>query len=81
MITAIDYNYPLGYPWGYFNVRAVPPFHDYLRDYNVHFMRYIYYLRIMDTEGEYPIEMTIEEIQDAFERNKGKKCRLTSRKY
>ena len=75
MITATDYNYPLGIPRGYFNGKAVQPFPDYLSDYHVHFMRYIYYLCIMNAEGEYPIEMTIEQIQDAFERNKEKKCR------
>ena len=75
MITATDYNYPLGIPRGYFNGKAVPAFPDYLSDYHVHFMRYIYYLCIMNAEGEYPIEMTIEQTQDAFERNKEKKCR------
>ncbi len=75
MITATDYNYLLGIPRGYFNGKAVPPFPDYLSDYHVHFMRYIYYLCIMNAEGEYPIEMTIEQTQDAFERNKEKKCR------
>ena len=75
MITATDYNYPLRIPRGYFNGKAVPPFPYYLSDYHVHFMRYIYYLCIMNAEGEYPIEMTIEQIQDAFERNKEKKCR------
>ena len=75
MITATDYNYPLGIPRGYFNGKAVPPFPDYLSDYHVHFLRYIYYLCIMNAEGEYPIEMTIEQIQGAFERNKEKKCR------
>jgi hypothetical protein len=29
----------------------------------------------MNAEGEYPVEMTTEEIQNAFEKNKGKKCR------
>lgn len=75
MITAADYNYPLGFPGGYFNGKAVQPFPDYLRDYYVHFMRYIYYLCIMNAEGEYPVEMTTEEIQNAFEKNKWEKCR------
>lgn len=75
MITAADYNSPLGIHDGYFNGIAVPPFPDYLRDYNIHFMRYLYYLCIMNAEGEYPVEMTTEEIQNAFEKNKGKKCR------
>lgn len=75
MVTATDYNYPLGIPRGYFNGKAVPTFPDYLRNYHVHFMRYLYYLCIMNAEGEYPIEMTIEEIQDTFERNNEKKCK------
>ncbi|NBV14944.1 MAG: hypothetical protein EBS07_12940, partial [Sphingobacteriia bacterium] len=75
MITAADYNYPVGIPGGYFNGKAVQPFPDYLRDYYVHFMRYIYYLCIMNAEGEYPVEMTTEEIQNAFEKNKWEKCR------
>ena len=75
MITAADYNSPLGIHDGYFNGIAVPPFPDYLRDYNIHFMRYLYYLCIMNAEGEYPVEMTTEEIQNAFEKNKEKKCR------
>jgi len=75
MITAADYNYPLGIPGGYFNGKIVPPFPNYLRDYHVHFMRYIYYLCIMNAKGEYPDEMSIEEIQSAFEKNKGKNCK------
>jgi len=80
MITAADYLYPLGIPGGYFNGAAVPPFPDYLRDYHVHYMRYLYYLCIMNAVGPYPIEMTIEEIQAAFERNKGGKCKPRIRK-
>jgi hypothetical protein len=80
MITAADYNYPLGIPGGYFNGKIVPPFPDYLRDYHVHFMRYIYYLCIMNAEGDYPEEMSIEEIQSAFEKNKGKNCKPRIRK-
>lgn len=30
---------------------------------------------IMNAEGEYPVEMTMMEIQSAFEKNKEKKCR------
>lgn len=75
MITAADYNHPLGIPDGYFNGKAVPPYRDYLRDYHIHFMRYIYYMCIMNAEGEYPVEITMAEIQSAFEKNKGKKCR------
>ena len=75
MITAADYNDPLGIHGGYFNGKAVPSFPDYLRDYHIHFMRYLYYMCIMNAEDEYPDKMTLEEIQNAFEKNKGKKCR------
>jgi hypothetical protein len=75
MITAADYNHPLGIPSGYFNGKAVPPYRDYLSDYHIHFMRYIYFMCIMNAEGEYPVEMTMDEIQNAFHKNKGKKCR------
>lgn len=80
MITARDYNYPLGIPGGYFNGKAVPTFPDYLRDYHVHFMRYMYYMCIMNAEGEYPVKMTSKEIQDAFEKNKEKYCKPKIRK-
>jgi hypothetical protein len=75
MITATDYNYPLGIPGGYFNGKAVPTFPDYLIDYHVHFMRYLYYLCIMNAEGEYPIEISIDDILRAFDECKSKKCK------
>jgi len=80
MITAADYNYPLGIPGGYFNGRAVPPFPDYLIDYHIHFMQYIYYLCIKNAEGDYPNELSIEEILREFEKNKEKKCKPRIRK-
>ena len=78
MITNIDYDHPLGVPGGYFNGLAVRPFPDYLTVYHIHFMRYIYYLCIMNAEGEYPEGMNIEEIIMALEQcrnNNCKKCR------
>jgi hypothetical protein len=75
MITAADYNYPLGIPGGYFNGKVVPPFPDYLRDYHVHFMRYLYYLCIMNAEGEYPVEISLDDILRAFDECKSKKCK------
>jgi len=79
MITNADYNYPLGIR-GYFNGRAVPLFPDYLLDYHVHFMRYIYYMCIMNAQGNYPNELSIEEILREFEINKEKKCKLKIKK-
>jgi hypothetical protein len=75
MITNAGYNFPLGIPGGYFNGKAVPPYPDYLRDYHVHFMRYIYYMCIMNAEGNYPNELSIEDILNGIELNKGKKCK------
>jgi hypothetical protein len=75
MITNAEYNYPLGIPGGYFNGRAVPPFADYLIDYHVHFIRYMYYMCIMNAEGNYPNELSIEQLLKEFEPNKGKNCK------
>jgi hypothetical protein len=75
MITNTDYNFPLGIPRGYFNGTHVPPFPDYLRDYHVHFLRYIYYMCIMNAEGDYPNELSIEDILNGIELNKGRKCK------
>jgi hypothetical protein len=80
MITAADYNDPLGIIGGYFNGRAVPPFPDYVTDYHTHFMRYIYFLCIMNAEGEYPVEISIEEIQSAFQKSKERKCKAIIKK-
>ena len=74
MITATKYNYPTGITDGYFKGKTVPKFPDYISNYHVYFMRYIYYMCIMNSEGEYPVKITIEEIQDAFEKNKGENC-------
>ncbi len=63
MITVTDYYFPLGIPGGYFNGKFVPTFHDYLRDYHIHFMRYLYFLCIKNADGDYPIEISIEEIE------------------
>lgn len=75
MITVSDYNGPLGIPGGYFNSRSVPSFPDYLKEYHVHFMRYLYYLCLMNAEGEYPSEIPIDKIYDGFNNAKeiGKK--------
>jgi hypothetical protein len=75
MTTNAEYNFPFGIPGGYFNGRAVPLFPDYLLDYHAHFMRYIYYMCIMNAQGNYPNEISIEEILRELEINKGKKCK------
>jgi hypothetical protein len=75
MITVHDYIYPIGISGGYFNGKAVPSFPDYLRDYHVHYMRYIYYMCIMNGDGNYPNELSIEDILRGIELNKRKKCK------
>jgi hypothetical protein len=74
MITNLTYNAPLGIQNGYFNQNVVPTFPDYLMNYHLHFMRYLYFLCIMNGEGEYPFEMSIENIQSTFDDCKKKKC-------
>jgi hypothetical protein len=71
MISEADYNDPLGIPGGFF---TTPTYQNYIIDYDVHFMRYLYFMCIQNSEGGYPNNMDMEEIQNAFEENKGKNC-------
>jgi hypothetical protein len=70
MITLPDYNFPLGIPGGYFNRKATPYFPDYLINYHLHFMRYLYFMCIMNANGQYPSEISLEEINFAFDKIK-----------
>lgn len=69
MLKAIEYNSPIGIRNGYFNGVNIT-FTEYFENYHIHFMRYLYYLCIMNAEGEYPENLKIEEIQNAFEKIK-----------
>lgn len=71
MINGNDYNSPLINPEGYFYGKVIPPFADYLSQYHVHFMRYLYFLCIMNAEGDYPVNKSIESIQQAFDNGSG----------
>jgi hypothetical protein len=75
MITTAEYNNPLAIPNSYFIGRVIPLYQDYLTDYHTHFMRYLYYLCIMNAEGEYPDEINIDQIQSVFNTTKEKKCK------
>lgn len=76
MITAADYNFPSRLPGGFFNGRMVPTLPDYLNEYHIHYMRYLYFMCIMNGEGEYPFEISFEDIQRAFDESKrNKNCK------
>ena len=75
MITSADYNYPLGISGGFFAGKAVPGFSDYLNAYHVHFLRYLYYMCIMHGDGDYPLEISLEEMQRAFQHRDNSNCK------
>jgi hypothetical protein len=80
MITNTDYNSPLAIPGGYFNGKTVPTLPDYLRDYHIHFMRYVYYMCIKNAQGNYPNELSIEEINKEFVIPRENKCQPNIKK-
>jgi hypothetical protein len=77
MISLENYNRPLMIPGGYFNGRVAPltpiEFNIFLTTYNLDYLRYLYFLCVMGAEGDYPLDITIEAINEAFN-NKEKKC-------
>jgi hypothetical protein len=77
MITLPDYNAPLIIPGGYFNGRITPltpiEFNDFLTTYHLDYLRYLYFLCIIGAEGEYPLDITLEEIEEAFN-NQDRNC-------
>lgn len=75
MITATDYNYPLGIPGGFFSGKTVPSFPDYVNNYHIHFMRYLYFMCILQGEGEYPLEIGLDEIERAFQHRNKENCK------
>jgi len=52
--------------------QKVPVFADYEKDYQTSFLRYLYYICIMDAKGDYPTEVSKEEIENTFANIKGK---------
>lgn len=73
MLTNADYNFPCEFRSGYFYNKNVIPFTEYLDNYHVHFMRYLYFMCIMNAEGEYPNNLNVEEINNAFQENEARK--------
>ena len=70
-----EYNFPLIIPGGFFNGRvplATP--HTFPSHYELDYLRYLYYLCIMNTEGDFPIEMSYQELIIGFE-NKNDNCK------
>ncbi len=52
--------------------QKVPPFKSFEDTYHLQFLRYLYYICIMGAEGKYPIDVSLEEIIQAFAGKKGK---------
>ncbi len=75
MITLVDYNTPTGIAGNYFDGKAIPLFNVYFNNYHVHYLRYLYYMCILNAEGEYPSEVDIEKIIHAFSMPKNSKCK------
>ena len=74
-MTKTDYDFPLS-PTGEFSGIPVPPFADYYANYHIDFLRYLYYMCIMNADGEYPIDISAKQIEEAFNnRDNSKKCK------
>lgn len=77
-MTITEYNYPITIPGSYFNRRIAAPitpieFNLFLSTYHLDYLRYLYFFCIMGAEGEYPTNITFEEIKKAFTYRE-KKC-------
>ncbi len=76
--THADYTYPFGVPRTYFDparVALIPLYPDYIADYHVHFLRYIYYMCYLNAEGSYPSEMTYEELEIMLNDKVNSRCK------
>lgn len=72
-----DYNHPIGLPKGFFNGRvplATPA--TFPSQYDIDYLRYLYYLCIKNAEGDYPVKITKEEIDKAFQNERHCKPRI-----
>lgn len=76
MITLAQYNHPLG-PGNEFLGIPVPAYAHYVANYEIHFMRYLYYMCCMQGQGEYPNDIALEEIQEALNGNQCNNQRIT----
>jgi hypothetical protein len=70
-----EYNYPIGIAGGFFNglVPLATPA-AFPTNYEIDFMRYIYYMCVLEAEGDYPIEVSYEVIISAL-RKKENNCK------
>jgi hypothetical protein len=77
MITLHEYNAPLTIVGGYFDGRFAHrskiEFNRFLSTYHLDYLRYLYFLCIIGAEGEYPLDITLEEIEVAIN-NEDRNC-------
>jgi hypothetical protein len=66
MITINEYNFPLTVSEGFYYGKTVPEFDMYYSTYHLDFMRYLYYLCCMNAVGEFPINITLKQIEKIF---------------
>jgi len=72
-----DFNNPIGLANGFFNGRvplATPS--TFPSPYEIDYMRYLYYLCIKNGEGDYPKEISLEEMEKAFKNDRDCKPRI-----
>lgn len=62
ILTASDYNTPRTISGSLFGGPSVPSYSDYLGNYYVHFLRYLYYMCAMGGDKEYPDRLSVEEL-------------------
>lgn len=76
MLTINEFNTPLSTQGNFFHQRFGPftqnQFDHYLATYHLDYLRYLFYMCIMGAEGNYPIHITFQEIEDAFKNNENK---------
>lgn len=70
IINKSDYENPLKN--GKFLNKEVPNFKTFEKNYHIHFLRYLYYICVMCAEGDYPENITLDEIKKGFASKKGK---------
>ena len=73
MLSHTDFNAPLLTQGNFFHQRFWPytldQFDHYLATYHLDYLRYLFYTCIMGAQGDYPINITFQEIEDAFKNN------------
>lgn len=67
MLTIAEYNAPLAIVGGYFNGRVVSPYPDYLANYELHYLRYLYFMCVMECHGVYPMDWALDQLIEGFE--------------